>query len=249
MRKFALLFLGLGIMFGLCLLISFVQQNATGSLTWPGSKTWIEAVLDTKKSVADRVEKNNIPFDSLNVDLEMRNLLVQFPSEMSAVMPYIRSNARKFLSGMDGSSEEAIINEISKSFRSTSWFDARIINLKSEANAEMRISGLLDLFLIALEINKVDEQLKWLNLPAIEAAVNDMKSDESFDPEEATRKLDELKRLVGEGFSGIYHNDPVRLLMPGKLCSWKGIFYYPTPCLTSTASWSAGTISEQAPGW
>ncbi|MGF1584251.1 MAG: SUMF1/EgtB/PvdO family nonheme iron enzyme [Bacteroidales bacterium] len=231
MRKISLLLISLVLLLGLCLALNVVLEKTTKAQAWHSSRTWIEALLATKQSVADRVEENNIPLDSLNVDQEMRNLVYQFPSEMSSVMPFIRQNAKAFLSGMDGSAEEAFIKEISKSFKSTSWFDARISELKSESNAEKRISGLLDLFLIAHEINKLDEQLEWLNLPAIEAAINDMKSDESFNLRAATNRLDELKRLVEEGFNGIYDNDPRALATARKALQLKSEILFSNPRL------------------
>jgi hypothetical protein len=231
MRKISLLLISLVLLLGLCMALNVVLEKTTKAQTWQASGTWVEALLATKKSVADRVEKNNIPLDSLNVDQEMRNLVYQFPSEMSSVMPYIRQNTKTFLSGMDGSAEEAIIKEISNSFRSTLWFDARIDELKSSADAEKRITGLLDLFLIAHEISKLNEQLEWLNLTAVEAAINDMKSDESFNHRAATSRLDELKRYVEEGFNGIYDNDPRALAAARKALQLKSEILLSNPQL------------------
>jgi hypothetical protein len=49
--------------------------------------------------------------------------------------------------------------------------------------------------------------LEWLNVTAVMAAIDDMKGDKSFNLAEATSKLDELKSLVKQGFSGIYNYD------------------------------------------
>ncbi len=208
MKKITVLFISLGLMSGLFMMISVVQQKTIKAHAWPASFTWAEAVMETKKSVVARVEKNKTPFDSLNIDYEIRNLINQFPLEMSAVMPYFRLNAKKLLSTMDGSAEVDIIYEIIKSFKSSSWFDSKINELKFRNNTDEKITGLLDLFLIAHEINKLDEQLTWLDIPAIELAINDMKSDQSFNLSEAIILLDKLKYLERNGFDGIYNNDP-----------------------------------------
>ena len=208
MKKIVLLFSSLVVMLGLCIIISFVQRDAIKAYAWPHSHTWVKAVLETKKGVVSRLEKNKTPYDSLNIDYELGMLQKQFPLEMSAVMPYLRADVKKFLSTTDGSLEEAIIREISSNFESTSWFDTRIRELTALADTRERITGLLDLFFIAHEINKLDEQLSWLNVPAIETALDNINSDRSFNRTEVTGKLDELKYLVGKGFSGIYHNEP-----------------------------------------
>jgi hypothetical protein len=103
--------------------LSFLQTavaqkpfNIQGSLN---VSNWTEAVLETKKLVMERVAIGQIPFDSLKVDNELKELQQKFPAEMSAVMPYLRSNPKRFLSGMDGSPEAEFISAVTKNFKST----------------------------------------------------------------------------------------------------------------------------------
>jgi formylglycine-generating enzyme required for sulfatase activity len=192
--------------------------NIQGSLN---VSNWTEAVLETKKLVMERVATGQISFDSLKVDNELKELQQKFPAEMSAVMPYLRSNPKRFLSGMDGYPEEEFIKAVTKNFKSTTWFEARTRALKQEPDAKARISGLLGLFFIANEVKQLSEQLEWLNLPAVMAAIDDMKGDKSFNLTEATSRLEELKGLARKGFSGIYENDRAAMAAAAKALQLK----------------------------
>jgi hypothetical protein len=156
---------------------------------------------------------------------------------MGAIMPYVSSNPLVFLSGMDGLPEEAIVKQLTRSFRSTSWFDSRIAELKSETNKEKRISGLLQLILTAHKVNEITEKLNWINLDAIEAAVNDMKTHQSFDSRVVSGKYEELKGLFEKGFSGIYNNDPVALAAASKAIQLKRDILLTNPYWILTGYW------------
>jgi hypothetical protein len=197
-----------GLLISLCVVLSLaVPQNIRGQAS-AAPRKWINAVLETKKLVMERADNGQIPFDSLNVDREFKELQHAFPNEMSAVMPYLRSNHKRFLSVMNGSPEEEFIAAVIKNFKSTTWFEARIKALKQEPDAKARVSGLLDLFFIAHEIRHLDEQLEWLNLSSIIVAIDDMKAVPAFNLEMANQKLEELKSLTRQGFGGIYANNP-----------------------------------------
>lgn len=198
----------LTIMVGLYIMVTALARPAPEIQSVKLSKTWMETLLEIKQHVADSVARYAIPLDSLDVDQEIRQLKNQYPQEMSALMPYIRPHAGEFLSTMDGTAEELIIQHIISGFKSTSWFHDKAEEIKSGDNQEEVISGLLQLFYIAHQVNHLDEQLTWVNLNAIEAAMDDMKSDASFNLTEANIKLAELKKLITDGFDGIFYNDP-----------------------------------------
>ncbi len=198
------------ILISLCFTLTGFAQKATKKTSSPAPKSWTEAVISTKKVVSANVQKENIPLDSLNVNTEIQLLQEQFPDEMYKVMSYLDGNGRKkLISTVDGSSEKAMIENLCNYIRKTDYFKTGVSGLMAEPNLEKRITGLLDLFLVAYEINKLDEQLAWLNISAIEAAVNDMKSNPSFKLAEVQQKVAELKRLVNTGFDGIYSNNSV----------------------------------------
>jgi formylglycine-generating enzyme required for sulfatase activity len=205
MKRFSGLFI--------CLLVALslaVPKHIQGQVS-AAHQNWVNTVLETKMHVIERAQTDQIPLDSLNVDSELRELQQKFPKEMSAIMPYVRSNHKRFLSEMDGSPELEFIEAVTKNFNSTAWFEARTKVLKQEPNADTRISGLLDLLFIASEINNLAEQLEWLNLSSIIAAVDDMKAGQTFDHIMATKKVNELRTLIREGFNGIYQNNPTSI--------------------------------------
>jgi hypothetical protein len=215
----------------LCVIQTAVAHKSINNKGLLTTSNWTEAVLETKKLVMERAKTDKILFDSLNVDSELRELQLKFPNEMSALMPFVRSNVKGFLSGMDGSPEVEIITAVTKNFKNTAWFETRIKELKQERDAKARISGLLDLFFIASEIRNLDEQLEWLNVTAVMAAFEDMKSDKSFNLAEASSKLDELKSLVKLGFSGIYKNDRATVAAARKALQLKKAILLSHPAL------------------
>lgn len=165
---------------------------------------WASAIITVKKAVGSKLEKSGIPMDSLNVDKEMRELQEQFLPQMGAAMPYIGNNAVKFLTSMDGAFEEDMVRRISRSLKNSAFLDSETEKLGKEPDPEQKIRGLLNLFMIVHDIRKMEEQLEWINLTAIVSAISDMKSDPSFDIDTANQKLEELRKLLKEGFSGIY---------------------------------------------
>lgn len=210
-----------GLLISLCVVMSLaVPQNIRGQASVAPQK-WINAVLNTKKLVMERAATGQIPFDSLNVESEFKELQHAFPNEMSAVMPYLKSNHKRFLAVMNGSPEEEFIAAVIKNFKSTTWFEARIKTLKQEPDAKTRVTGLLDLFFIAHEIKHLDEQLEWLSLSSIIAAIDDMKAVPTFNLEMAYRKLEELRSLIRRGFNGIYENNPASIAAARKAIQLK----------------------------
>jgi hypothetical protein len=249
MKKLAALSLTLGIMFGLCLILSLILENTSKAMSWAVSGTWTEAVLEAKNSIAGKAAVKGIPVDSLDTGSEMQLLLKRFPAEMSVVRPYIANNAKDLLRTMDGMAEEMIIRGIIGDFKDTGWFDLKISELRSLDDGASRIAGLLDLILIANEIKGIHEHLEWLEVAAVEAAIDDMKSDRSYNPDRSHQQFDELKLLAERGFNGIYKNDPVITRSRKKsICNLKGIFCFPTRFSASTASLSAVMLSVPIPG-
>jgi hypothetical protein len=102
----------LGLLICLFVVLSLaVPQHIQGQIS-AAPQNWVNAVLETKKLVMERAKTNQIPLDSLNVDSELRELQQKFPKEMSALMPYMRSNPKRFLSGMDGSPERNSLQQL-----------------------------------------------------------------------------------------------------------------------------------------
>ncbi len=205
-----------------CFSITGFAQKGSKKTIQQTPKSWTEVVISTKKTVMDKVQKERIPLDSLNVYPEIATLYKQFPVEIGYTMTYMDPTDRKlFFTTMDDSIESAVIKEICKYIRKPSYIESKAKEQMKETNPEKRVSGLLDLIIITSNINKIDEQLAWLNVPSIETAISDMKLNPSFNLTDALSKLTELKSLVNKGFDGIYSNDPTALAAAEKALKLK----------------------------
>ena len=202
--------------------LSFISIKRT-SAKQPSasSQSWIEAVLSAKKKIDAGLKQGTITSESADLDQAMKKLQLDFPAEMSIAMPYIGSGWKKFLSSVDGSFEEAMVTGICKEFPTSGWFSKRIKEVKSETDSGKRIAGLLNLLLTAHHIQQLEEQLEWLNIASITAAVNDMKTSPDFVPEKINPKLEELRGLVRQGFKGIYENNPASIAAAGRALQLK----------------------------
>lgn len=246
----------------LCFSLTAFAQSSTKKAA-PAPKTWTETIIETKKAVMARMQKEGTPVDSLDVSREIQSLTQQFPMEMNIIMPYLSTanprnaanarnvaTTRRFLGSMDGSSEEAMIGDISKYIRNNTYFTSEAKKIKAETDPEKRIKGLLNLFVSAYEVNKLDEQLEWLNMANIETAVKDMKSVPSFKLADAENKLNELKALVKTGFNGIYSNDPAAIAAAKKALQLKKDILLSNPGLDMdrilVSKYSLGTNARRA---
>jgi hypothetical protein len=79
----------------------------------------------------------------------------------------------------------------------------------------------LTCFQLQVNIKQLDEQLAWLNMAAVTAAIDDMKGDKSFNLTGAISKLEELQSLVRQGFDGIYENNPAAVAAAKKALQLK----------------------------
>ncbi len=211
------------IMICFCFTISvFAQKGSKKASLNCTPVSWTEAVITTKKSVMDKVKKENIPLDSLNVNPEIEALYKQFPLETGFSMTYLEPQDRKiFFTTIGDSIEYAMVEDICKYIRKPSYIQSKAKEQMKLSNPEARATGLLDLFIVASNINRLDEQLEWLNVPSIEAAINDMKSSPSFNLVQALSLLKELKLLINKGFDGIYSNDPAAIASAEKALKLK----------------------------
>lgn len=62
-----------------------------------------------------------------------------------------------------------------------------------------------------MNVYQLQEALAWINIRAIEEAVNDMNQYKGFDQTTNQTRLAELKMLTGRGFNDIYTNQPAAL--------------------------------------
>ena len=101
-----------------------------------------------------------------------------------------------------------------------------------------------------MNVYQLQEALAWINIRAIEEAVNDMKQYKGFDQTTNQTRLAELKMLIGRGFNDIYTNQPAALETANKALKLKRDILLANPELDVdkliVGRYKIGTTARQA---
>lgn len=103
--------------------------------------------------------------------------------------------------------EKKNISRIISSFPDKSYYLGKVKEIEAIPSFSERTYSMLSLLDEIKEVSNLDEELKWLNVKAVKAAFEDMKSYTSFNASLYKSKLDELVSLADKGFDGIYKGD------------------------------------------
>ena len=101
-----------------------------------------------------------------------------------------------------------------------------------------------------MNVYQLQEALAWINIRAIEEAVNDMNQYKGFDQTTNQTRLAELKMLTGRGFNDIYTNQPAALETANKALKLKRDILLANPELDVdkliVGRYKIGTTARQA---
>ena len=103
--------------------------------------------------------------------------------------------------------EKNSILRLISAFPDKEYYNARLKEAEAKLSLEERTSSLLALLDEVSKISDIKEEIEWINIEAVRAAFNDMKSSSSFNVSYYEPKLNELVDLVNKGFDGIYRGD------------------------------------------
>lgn len=138
---------------------------------------------------------------------EAEELVEACPEVQDKLGAFIGAPIADWLTSPGTTLEQAAVVKIVSQLDKPNYFNARIKELEANPDMEKRILGYMDLAGQAEAVLNLQDQLAWLNIPAIGKALADMKTMKGFDGQKYDAAYTELKTIAANGFDGIYKAD------------------------------------------
>lgn len=138
---------------------------------------------------------------------EAEELVAVCPEVQDKLGTFIGAPISDWLTSPGTSLEQAAVTKVVSQLDKPEYFNAKIKELEANPDLEKRILGYMDLAKQAETVLNLQDQLAWLNIPAIGKALADMKTMKGFDGQKYDADYAELKTLAAKGFDGIYKAD------------------------------------------
>jgi formylglycine-generating enzyme required for sulfatase activity len=124
-----------------------------------------------------------------------------------------------------------VIRACLKGMKDSAFFTDALIQIEGEKDTAIRNRKRGELYRKAKQVTDLQADLEWLNVKAIRMAFDDMKKLPAFDAARYQPLMDELERLSGQGFDGIYRGDEQALAAAGKALAHKRTILLANPLL------------------
>ncbi|MGL4852792.1 MAG: SUMF1/EgtB/PvdO family nonheme iron enzyme [Phocaeicola sp.] len=138
-----------------------------------------------------------------NPDLAIAQLTAEHPGAMAMLSSHF-PDLRYWFASKDDSVEADAVYGMIKPLKQKDYFTKKAQTVLKESDRTKQLINILQLMSELQKISDLQEDLKWLNLEAVELAYNDMKAQKGYDAAKNSALLNELKTLVKSGFDGIY---------------------------------------------
>lgn len=138
---------------------------------------------------------------------EAEELVAVCPEVQDKLGAFIGAPIADWLTSPGTTLEQAAVVKVVSQLDKPEYFNAKIKELEANPDMEKRILGYMDLAGQAEAVLNLQDQLAWLNIPAIGKALADMKTMKGFDGQKYDADYTELKTLAAKGFDGIYKAD------------------------------------------
>ncbi len=131
-----------------------------------------------------------------------------YPAEAALFLPFAGSDMKALVTTSTADIEKHIASSVIALLKNPKPLQEQLQAIRPEASYTEKAIQYLTLAQKAMEIYQTQESLAWLNIRAIEEAVNDMKQYNGFNWLVNQNRLTELKTLVDKGFNDIYSGQP-----------------------------------------
>ncbi|WP_373125445.1 SUMF1/EgtB/PvdO family nonheme iron enzyme [Bacteroides sp. HPS0048] len=173
-----------------------------------------------------------------------------YPAEVALFLPFAGGDMKALVTTYDASIEKHIAESVIRLLDEPKHFNVLLQQISQKPALDEQVIGYLNLAQDAMNVYQLQEALAWINIRAIEEAVNDMKQYKGFDQTTNQTRLAELKMLIGRGFNDIYTNQPAALETANKALKLKRDILLANPELDVdkliVGRYKIGTTARQA---
>ena len=208
-----------------------VWAHAHGMMIVPLNKKFVR--FESEVGIDDVSPSGTVIFKVLNCPpLEtVEALKAQYPQELSDFATFAGTDISLWLISDDAQVEKQAAGKAVDRLSKKDYFAARIAALDKETDKQKQLVGYLEVYNSARKIAKIQDQLAWLNVKAVEEAFADMKQNKAFDAAALQPKLDELKQLASAGFDNLYKGDETAISQAEKALALKREILMANPLL------------------
>ncbi len=132
-------------------------------------------------------------------------LEAKYPEESAIYKSFGKVSMALLAYGTDCTIDRSLAATAIKRIGNNKAFNAELAKADALKTMEERVEAYITLLTKAVEVASVEEQLSWLKVENVEAAIARLKEVEGFDAAANTALVKELKGLVATGFGGIYN--------------------------------------------
>lgn len=162
---------------------------------------------------------------------EAEELIAVCPEVKANLVPFIGAPVEDWLTSPGTALEQAAVSKVISQLDKPEYFQNRIKELEAMPDMEKRIQGYMDLAKQAETVLNLQDQLAWLNIPAVGKALADMKTMKGFDGTKYDAAYAELKTIAQNGFAGIYNGDKAAMDAATKALALKRTILMANPLL------------------
>lgn len=138
---------------------------------------------------------------------EAKALVAACPEVETKLGAFIGAPIEDWLTSPGTALEQAAVMKTVSLLDKPAYFNDRIAALEAEPDMAKRILGYMDLAKQAEVVLNLQNQLAWLDIPAIGKALADMKTMPGFDAKKYADDYARLQTIAAGGFDGIYRFD------------------------------------------
>lgn len=162
---------------------------------------------------------------------EAEELVKACPEVKEKLQTFIGAPIEDWLTSPGTALERAAVTRVISQLDKPEYFNRQIEALEANPDMEKRIMGYMDLEKEAVKVLNIQDQLAWLNIPAIGKALTDMKTMTGFDGAKYDAKYKELKAIADKGFAGIYNGNKEAIDVAIKALAFKREILMANPLL------------------
>ncbi len=158
--------------------------------------------------VDDSSASGSVYFKAMNVlpDQIIADLTKRYPEQLGILGSYL-GGLDTWMTAEDASVERELVNNIVTKLKKPAFFKNQLKQIVTEQNVDIQIRRYLEVFEILQKVFEAQQELEWLNIPAVKLAFDDLKKQRGYDIVRYEPKLKELVALEQKGFDGIYQGD------------------------------------------